>query len=177
MKSLLLGAALLFVSPPAVAQELPEPGTRVRALSEKRTLAIGTLQSVAADSITIVDAAGTERALSRADVRLERSLGKKGNFAKHFAITAGSIAVAGGLLSAMTWSECSDCFIAPDSRPEAFLWGLAAGGLIGVPLGVIAGLVIKVERWAPVALPGSGSESNAAQSGHNRFEVYAAFGT
>lgn len=174
MKSLWLGAALLLVPLSAGAQKLPEPGARVRVLIEKRTLAVGTLQSVAADSIIIVDAAGTERTLSRAQVRLERSLGKQGNFAKHFAITAGSIAVAGGLLSSLTWSECGNCFIAPQSRSEAFLWGLAAGGIIGVPLGVIAGLAIKVERWEPVRLPGAGGELNRAQPARNRFGVYAA---
>lgn len=122
-------------------------------------------------------AAGTERPLSRADLRLERSLGKKGNFGKHFAIATGGIAVAGGLLSALTWNECPECWIHPESRPEAFVWGLAAGGLVGLPIGVSAGLAIKVERWTPVVLPGSGSESNAAQSGGKRFGVYAAFGT
>lgn len=177
MKLLVFAAALLWAPLPARAQELPEPGTRVRALIEKRTLAIGTLRSVAGDSIIIVDAAGTERALSRVHVRLERSLGKQGNFAKYFAITAGSIAVAGGLLSALTWNECLDCFIAPGSSEEAFLWGLAAGGLIGVPLGVIAGLTIKVERWTPVVLPGSGSELNRVQPARSRFGAYAAFGT
>ena len=69
MKSLAFAAALLWVPLPALAQKLPEPGTRVRALSEKGTLAIGTLQSVAADSIRIVDAPGTQRAPSRADLR------------------------------------------------------------------------------------------------------------
>lgn len=69
MKSLAFAAALLWVPLPALAQELPEPGTRVRVLNEKGTLAIGTLQSVAADSIRIVDAPGTQRAPSRADLR------------------------------------------------------------------------------------------------------------
>lgn len=177
MKSLVFATALLLVPLPAHTQEVPELGARVRALREKGTVAIGTLQSVTADSIRIVDAAGTEHALSRADLRLERSLGKQGNFGKHFAIATGGIAFAGALLSALTWNECPECWVHPESRPEAFVWGLAAGGLIGLPIGVIAGLAIKIERWTPVVLPGSGSELNRVQPARNRFGVYAAFGT
>jgi len=66
---------------------------------------------------------------------------------------------AGAVIGAMTYEECEpqggifDCLLASDSREEEMAWGGAAIGVVGLALGTVVGLVRRVERWEPLALP------------------------
>ena len=88
----------------------------------------------------------------------ETSLGRQSNFGKYFGLTLAASSVVGVTIYALTWSPCTEtgwfaCWFEPDSRGEAFGWGLAGGAIIGLPLGVIIGSVVREERWNRVALP------------------------
>ena len=53
------------------------------------------------------------------------------------------------------WSPCTDtgfmaCFMHPDSRGDAFVMGAMFGTAIGLPLGLVAGLISKHDVWQPV---------------------------
>jgi hypothetical protein len=92
---------------------------------------------------------------------MEESLGRHRRFGRNFAIGLVSTAGVLGALAAATWSPCTQtgfmaCLLHPGSRAEAFTWGLAGGGVVGLPVGVVAGLAIKEERWAPAVLPRAG---------------------
>ena len=157
-------AALLLSGTTALAQQHALDGARVRVLQKQHVAVTGLLRSISADSISVVDSAGKEHVLPRQDAALERSLGKHTKFWKHMGLTMGIAAGVGGLISAASWSECNDtgflaCFLEPESRSEAFAWGVAAGAVVGVPVGALLGAVVKVERWerVPVAGPLDGA--------------------
>lgn len=143
-------AALLVLTPSAFAQEVLPEGTRVRVKVGGSPPLIATLRTISADSIWLIDADGKERSLARQNAELERSLGTHTRFWHHFGVSIMVTALGGGLLSALTFDECDQCIVAPDSRGEAFVWGFIAGGAIGVPIGVVLGALAKVERWEPV---------------------------
>ena len=166
MRWSLVIAVLLAAPLPGMAQDVAAPETRVRVIGSDGTVAVGMLQELTADSIRIVDATQRTLTLAREGMMLERSLGRKTKFWKHFGIATAAVATGGALISALTWNECSSCWIYPESRPEAFAWGFAAGAAVGVPVGIIAGLAIKVERWEPLAVPirGSAAPSHAPSS-------------
>ena len=174
MRLSLVLAVLLAAPLPGAAQDLAAPGARVRVIASDGSTSVGTLNELTADSIRIVDAAQRTLTLVRAGATVERSLGRRKNFWKHFAIGTVAVATGGALVSAFTWSECSSCWIYPESRAEAFAWGLAAGGVVGIPIGIIAGLAIKVERWEPLALPTHGSAAKWPATHTRSFTVTAA---
>jgi hypothetical protein len=151
----ILLTALLLLTTQASAQDGPSEGTRVRIRQKDHPLRIGTLRSLSADSVSWLDSSGTQYVLARQNLELERSLGKRPRFWKHLGITMLGGAVAGGLISAMTWSECESteflgCLLVPESRGEAAGYGVLAGAAIGLPIGAIIGAAVKVERWEPV---------------------------
>ena len=62
--------------------------------------------------------------------------------------------VAGGTIVAIAWEPCSGSgfCVGPDSRAEGFLYGFAAGAIIGLVGGLIIGSVVREERSDRVAL-------------------------
>ncbi|HEY0671150.1 MAG TPA: hypothetical protein VGD27_02730 [Longimicrobiales bacterium] len=147
---LFLTAALLLLTTSAFGQDVLPEGTRVRVKVEGRPPLIATLRTISADSIWLIDTGGQHRTLARQNAELERSLGKHTRFWHHFGVSIMVTALGGGLLSALTFDECDQCIVAPDSRGEAFVWGFVAGGAIGVPVGALMGALAKVERWEQV---------------------------
>lgn len=142
--------------------QTPVPGERLRVEYSDRARAIGTFDSLSTDSVFLRDLAGSRSfAVSRVDIRrLERSMGSQRHFGRNFGITMGISALAVAGLSAASWQPCRDpgylgvgCLFTPESRFQAFGWGLLGGALVGVPLGVIIGVAIRSEAWASVALP------------------------
>ena len=162
--SILAIGAILFSSQVAFAQEpelkqAPVPETRIRAKQQSGVVWVGTLRSLSADSVVFVDPNGRQTALALQNLELERSLGRTGNFWKTFGITVASAAVVGGLISAATWDECVSteflgCFMVPESRSEAALYGVAAGGVLAIPVGALLGALVKTERWELLHPPG-----------------------
>lgn len=165
MRSLIcLCVAVVMYCPLTVAaQAAAAPGDRIRLKSRDGAVRVGVLSALNSESIILRQAGGGQEIsipLSEA-TELERSLGSTRTFGSNFGLTVALSAATGGLLYGLTWSPCREtgflaCFLEPDSRTEAFAWGLAGGAIVGVPLGVITGLAIRREQWEPVPVPGIG---------------------
>ncbi len=156
-------AVLVILRPAGASAQLPlSLGERIRIRHSDGARRIGSLDSVSAEAVRLggltVDRAVV---IARADIReIERSLGKDRNFDKHFGIAVASTAVAMSLVEGLTWSPCeakgfTKCLLHPSSRIGAFGFGLAAGVVIGLPIGTILGLTLETERWERATLPGS----------------------
>ncbi len=156
LKRFVLVFAVLLAPGLATAQGPLAEGARIRIKQPPKVVWVGTLHALSTDSVAFVDAYGKRFSLARHNIEIERSIGRTRNFWKHFGLTIGGGAVVGGLLSAITWTECRDtgflsCFLVPESRAEAFGYGFLAGGVVGVPVGVLLGSLVKVERWEKVS--------------------------
>lgn len=164
-RHLTLGALfLLGLATPAAAQTPPdlEPGSRIRVVDQQGHETVGTLFLATADSLIVETNQGAQRrGFDVSSVTaLQVSQGQYRRVARTTLITMGASGLVFGLSSAALYEPCHpkgwfDCMLAPDSRGEAFGWGLAVGAMIGLPAGLIAGLVAKHDRWADVPLPGS----------------------
>lgn len=156
LQTLILATAVL-VPAPASAQTTPDPGSRVRAIQDGRTIT-GTLVVITPDSVEIVDGTGQRRTLAnRAIDSLQVSTARERHFLRYFAITTAVGALVGGVISAATWEECHEegflsCFLVPESRMDAALLGAAAGGVIGLPVGAVIGVALRRDVWSTVPL-------------------------
>jgi hypothetical protein len=85
---------------------------------------------------------------------LERSLGGGGSFARNFAFAVGAGALLGGAYAALSFDRPAgeDCMFCPYSRDGAFDVGALVGAIVAVPIGVIAGIGSRTERWRTIAL-------------------------
>ena len=150
-----------FLLPVSVAGQVPlTPGDTVRVHSKARAPATGIFQSASPDGLRLLTLHTGYEMVYRADEvdKLERSVGRHRNFGRNFGLSVGIAALVGGGLGALTWAPCTDtgfmaCFMHPSSRGEAFAWGATAGAVIGVPIGLLAGLT-KSQRWTTVPVPG-----------------------
>jgi hypothetical protein len=155
----LMGLATTFPVP-AFAQASPQPGEWVRILTVDGTSLTGTLAAASTEAV-ILSGAGAGKSVRMADIAyLERRVGRYRRFARNLGLTVGSASVAGGMLSAITWTKCVSnefmgCFLAPESRTDAFAWGAVAAGVVGVPVGVVVGLARRYDRWEALPLAGS----------------------
>lgn len=145
------------------AQSLPAEGEWVRISRTNGTVVTGILSFASAEEVRLLDGSAEQDLLiPRGEIdRMERSLGRHRDFGKNFVMVLASTSVGIGALLAIAWSPCTQtgflaCYLHPTSRGEAFAWGLAGGAILGVPAGLIVGLAIKREKWAPVTLSGPG---------------------
>jgi len=137
------------------------PGDRVRFDQPDGGTVTGVVAAVSAREVTISGPAGEATYPVEGIAGLERSMGRHRSFGRTFGITLGVTSLVGGTASALTWTPCREtgflaCFLAPESRADAFAWGLAGGAIIGLPVGVILGLAVTTERWEPGSLPSIG---------------------
>jgi hypothetical protein len=138
MKNVFLALTVISLTAwPAIvsSQEPLEAGARVRVAIQQRNPMIATFSAWSADTIQLTMVGGAQVKLAMANIiGLEKSVGRETHFWKHFAIGVSATALAVGLVSAATWTG-------------------VAGVVIGVPIGALAGAVIKRERWQQVTLP------------------------
>lgn len=162
MKTLLSAVALtLILGGPVAAQRAPSQGDRVRIVLASGERVTGTVEPSAPDTLSLAADYGASRVIAMSDVgALELSGGRHRRFARNLGFGVAGSAVVGGTLAAVTWSPCTDtgifaCLLHPESRSDALLMGLVGGAIIGLPVGLIAGLAITEERWEPVQLQAS----------------------
>jgi hypothetical protein len=157
----LIGALLvtLVFATSAAAQVRPSQGERVRvALSDGERLT-GTVGTSADGDLSLVADRGEERMIALSHVAsLELSEGRHRRFGKYFFLGLGISSVVGGAIMAATWEPCREtgflsCLLHPESRGHAMGLGLLAGGAVGVPVGLVAGLTMREERWRAVHMP------------------------
>jgi hypothetical protein len=176
MKKLLVTAIAWALVAPSFgsAQGGPNVGDRIRVEQADGTVLVGTVEGISPDALVLGSSTTGSRTLSFGMIEsIERSLGEQRRFGRNLAITMGIAAGAGGLISAVSWSPCRDtgfmaCFLHPESRGQAFTWGFVAGGVIGLPVGVIVGLAAKDERWERIARPAVGRVAIGLVTGGGR---------
>jgi hypothetical protein len=155
----LLIVLALATPTPGWAQVAADSGQRVRVHYGARKQAIGILESLAGERLMIRDTARhRDVVIPRSDITLiERSLGHHRNFWESFLVTFVASTFTVGALMALTYSPCegdfAGCLFAPESTDQAFVFGLAGGAVLGLPLGLLVGAARKTERWAPLTLP------------------------
>ena len=138
------------------AQAVPSPGDRVRIRQVDGTVLTGTLITLSPETIQLsVGSAGrmAEVLLARIEV-LEASLGRRRNYPKYIGITVAVTSILGATLAGITEQPCNPIGICdgPDTSEWLYI-GFTRGAIIGLPLGVVIGTVIKEERWNPFSLP------------------------
>lgn len=155
---IIVGTFLALPAATAAQQSPDATGQRVRVTLVDGRKVSGTLLPASKGQVTFVDEVNGGRHTLSVDVieRVEESLGRHRRFGRNFLIGMTSSALVVGFASAATWSPCEGwCFVHPNSSTDAFFWGLAGGAVIvGIPVGMLLGIVLKHERWGPVALPG-----------------------
>lgn len=153
---LLMAVVVLATAHSAKGEAQPpvQPADRVRILTRGGGSFTGVVIELARDSLE-VQSSSERRWVQQADVAyLERSARRYRRFGRNFAATVGSVAGVSGMLSAITWKKCVSneflgCFLEPQTRGDAFLWGATAGAVLSVPVGVILGLAIRYDQWEP----------------------------
>lgn len=116
----------------------------------------GVIVTSTPDEIRMTTRAGDHVVPHEQIATLERSVGQQRRFGRNFLLTVGVMAGVGAVMSATTWEPCTGfCILHPESRTEAFTWGLAGGALLGAPIGLIVGLAVKSERWESIPMPAS----------------------
>jgi hypothetical protein len=175
MKTLLACAVLvLFVGPTdLLAQSIARVGDRVRVRDGAGEVFVGRVEAISPVEMVLVEPTGRRTVAFDGVRRIERSSGVGRRFWRNFAITMGVTAGIGGVISAATWEPCREtdflgCLLYPESRGEAFGWGMVAGGVVGIPLGVIVGTAVQGERWQPVLLPSAAPVALSLVTGGGR---------
>lgn len=134
-----------------------EPGDRIRLRTAGRERITGTLLEITPDVLRIQADADLVRIPTDGIASLERSLGSHRRFWRHFLVTTGAGAAAMGLLvAALDDGGCSDGPFGCTGPGGAFVLGAAVGAVVSLPVGVVVGLAVRSERWAPAGPPRPG---------------------
>ena len=82
--------------------------------------------------------------------KLELNVGRERTFERAIPLSMAALGGLGGVLAAVIWEECTGwCILHPDSRADSFAWGLVAGAVVGIPVGILGGLKQR-EVWQDV---------------------------
>jgi hypothetical protein len=155
-------AAIMLTATISWAQA-PAPGDKVRLSAEgiAASPVVGVLAPSTADSLRVALAypgvIGRDTiTVARSAVRqLDVSEGKRRHTLDGLRIGVLSGAVVGAALGAATYSPCHQtgllgCYLTPRSRGESALYGAAAGTVLGLIIGPIAGALTVTDRWRSV---------------------------
>ncbi len=170
-KTIVFLMTLMFVLPfDGSAQAVPSPGDRIRIKQVDGTVLTGTLATLSPETIQLsVDSSRVEVPVARIEV-LETSLGRQRRFLKYFGLTVAATSIAGAIIGAIAYEDtgpCSFLCIGPQTRGESMAWGLGIGAIVGLPLGVLSGLVSREERWTPVPFPAPTASGRISISNEN----------
>jgi hypothetical protein len=151
---LLVAAALAALSVPVYAQVPLEAEAWVRLDLASGPRIQGEVSAVDPGTIVLLLRNGTDSIIPlaeirRADVRVSHQRrGSEGFMATLVGVSAGL-----GILSAVTYSPCPECWLGPSSRERAFVSGAVFGGVI---IGLPAALIVatrSVSEWDEGLLP------------------------
>lgn len=159
MKKWLWTTALVFISPLSVGAQAESvaPGARVRVTAPTDNLkgAIGTVAEVRVDSIVLVSKGGSRAVALTNITRLDVSTGRRSMFLRDTGIGLGIGTLAGVVIGYATYQECEEegfmsCFLVPEDRGQAAMWGGVVGGAAGTLTGALIGVFHRGDRWRPV---------------------------
>lgn len=157
MKSALTILAFLLILPLIVGAQSPAivVGSRVRVTAPNEGLRkhVTTVENVRGDSIVVAFGGGW-RTIALTDVTsLDVSAGRQSRFFADAAIGLGVGSLAGALLGAVSYSECTECFFGPRNRVESAAWGVVLLGAAGLGAGAVVGAFHRPDRWERRELP------------------------
>jgi hypothetical protein len=132
---------------------------------------VGELEATSNETISVADphGPGSWRIPAESVQRVEVSLGQERRMGRSvFQWTVG-LAAGLGIIGALAWEPCDQtgfmaCFMVPESRSEGFAWGAAGGFILGLPIGLLAGLK-KHEIWREEPVQGFRASIQAAPGG------------
>ena len=137
-------------------------GSRVRARGAGgASRANGIVTAVRGDTLELLAVVGqVPLVLPLAHVeRLELAVGRKdrGGIGAAIGLVAGG--ALGWAIGFSVYTPCEStglfsCFMSPESREQAGVWGAAAGAMGGAGLGLLIGVRHTTERWEPLPLEG-----------------------
>ena len=154
---------LVFVLPSdGSGQAVPSPGDRIRIRQVDGTVLTGTLATLSPETIQLSVDSRTDKwwvqpAERMAEVRvarievLETSLGQRRNYPKYIGRTVAVTSIVGALGTVLIGNALEGG--SRNWSGGSALWGFRAGAIIGLPLGVLIGSVVREERWNRVSLP------------------------
>lgn len=153
MKSLWIVLASIATLLPGCLEAQAAPGD-LRVHQIDGTVVTGSLIELTPSFVRLMDQ-GVVIDIERSRIRaVERSLGKRGSFAKNFIVSIGAGALlVGGLASLSCDCSAGDYGFGPGDRRSWFAVGAMVGGIIAVPIGVIAGIASQRDPWETIALP------------------------
>lgn len=108
------------------------------------------------DSVLVVGTEQYVKTIPHAFITdLSISNGQRRSLGRGLLIGLGTGALGGGLVGAMTYTECTEegflaCAFRPTSSGEAFAMGAVSGGVVGLVSGGIIGALVKRDRWQRV---------------------------
>ena len=135
------------------AQAVPSPGDRIRIIQVDGPVLTGTLVTFSAETIqlSLDSESPTVEVPVEGIEALETSLGRRHNYPKYIGITVAVTSVVGATMGFIAYDP--SCTFLCFTRSQHVGIGFVGGVLIGLPLGVIIGSVVREERWNPVSLP------------------------
>lgn len=138
-------AALLSVVPAAQAQTGPDPAPKLRLTFHDGTRLTGELMAVDSTALElVVEPSGTRLRIARSGLAsVDRSLGFETSPTRYLGKTTLWMGLACGAL------------LATDFGIHGAGLGFLSGATMGIPVGLVVGIVKRDEVWEPVELQGS----------------------
>jgi len=157
MRTLIVVICLLVLPTEAVAQTAVSNGHLVRVHRRGAETVTGVLREITSQEIVVlVRPARQEVTIKRAEIdRVLRSRGVGPDFPRSFTLSLGATSLGGAALGWLTWRDSgrsAESFEA-GSRGEAAAFGFAAGLVLGLPVAVLAGVLLQHERWEGADVP------------------------
>jgi hypothetical protein len=139
---------------------------------------IGTVSEKSGQSLTLTAPQGgvVWEVPNSSITRLALRTGHSRSFGRTLPISMGVLGGMGGILGAVAFEPCpGGCWMGPNDRGGAFLWGFVAGAVVGIPVGLLFGFQRR-EVWEEVQLDSSGRHATPilAVQGDGAFVLGAA---
>lgn len=151
-----LVACAVVVAPAVEAQnQAVAPGARVRVTAPAKGLErhVTTVENVRGDSIVVGFGGGWQTIALRDMTSLDVSMGRESRFFADAGIGLAVGVLAGGLVGAVGYQECTDCILAPANRAQSAALGAILAGTVGLVAGAIVGVFHRPDRWRRYELP------------------------
>ena len=157
MRKLIVFIFLFVLPTEAAAQTLVANGHLVRVHRRGAETVTGVLREITSQEIVVlVRPARQEVTIKRAEIdRVLRSRGVGPDFPRSFTLSLGATTLGGAALGALIWRDspqAAESFEA-GSRGEAAAFGFAADLILGLPVAVLAGVLLQHERWGGAEVP------------------------
>lgn len=147
---LALSVALFACPAQALSAQVlqPAPGLPFQVITTDNVRHVGTFGSADELAVRLRRANGEEIEFFRPDVldtRIRTSRGGRGWRTFGWVVAASALGL--GTVGALSWKPCEGwCILQPTTRGSAFIGSALVGGIVGIPVGALAGR-LRVSAW------------------------------